>query len=373
MDNKCLYRPRRKTEWRILTSRDTGYETYYAFPTLLKEGDEVLIAVKTGSRHWGDREASLSLVCVDIRSQSVKEVQTLFRQQGLTPQQGEIVRMPCGDLCVYIDMQKSETNRRTGMWELRSRDGGKTFPVSKPVGSVAGVEYGYPLSMAEKNGKVYLLAMTFDYLEGGLFREVHVLSSMDSGASWHFEANLSRMIGAPFNESCILPWEKGFLIMTRGERDRTRDGTAEDEYDSGQYMLSVDDQFHVLNMRDLRHKTGFFSLTGRPRLYWVEDQLCLVTRQRNERADGEKVMTLDLFRIHPETLEIQARVRLDEGRFPSQDGHYPVLYLHEGKLHVVTYLSSEMDKGECAETKCDLVQLSFDLHEILSYGREENK
>ena len=371
MDNGALYRPRRKTEWRILRSEDTGYQTYYAFPTLLQEGEEALIAVKTGHKHWGDSEASLSLARVDVKNQALRDVQVIFAQKGLTPQQGEIVKMPNGDVCVYIDMQKNESSQRTGMWELRSFDGGRTFPMSRAVGMIDGMAYGYPLSMAEKNGRVYMLAMTFDYLPGGRFREVHVISSDDSGATWRFEVNLRPLIGVPFNESCILPCQEGFLLMTRGERDRSVAGSAYDgEFASAQYIAVLDDHFHLLRKRDFRHTTAFFSLTGRPRLYWLEGSLCLFTRQHVEGENGQRLMTLDMFRIDPKSLDILARVRLDEARFPGQDGHYPVAYTANGQLHVVTYLSCCLDKAEGREMKCDLTQLSFDLAEILALGRD---
>ena len=370
MDNGNLYRPRRKTEWRVLLSRDTGYRTYYAFPTLLEAGEEALICVKTGEKHWGDGHASLSVARIDTAGQTLKDVRTVFEKDGFTPQQGEIVRMPNGDVCIYIDMQQSGSNRRTGMWELRSFDGGYSFPVQKRVGIIDGIEYGYPLSMTEKNGRVYMLVMAFDNLAGERFREVHVISSADSGESWRFEANLRGVIGVPFNESCILPCGEGFLIMTRGERDRRGETDAEAEFDSAQCLAVTDEHFHLLRMRDLRHETDFFSLTGRPRLYRMNGEICLFTRQQHRAADGRRMMTMDLFRIDPATLEVLARVRLDEPRFYGQDGHYPTAYTADGKLHAVTYLSCAQD--ECGEgsMKCDLVQLSFDLNEIFSFGGE---
>ena len=224
--------------------------------------------------------------------------------------------------------------------------------------------------MAEKNGRVYMLVMTFDYLTGGRYREVHVISSADCGSSWRFEANLRDVLGVPFNESCILPCEEGFLIMTRGEREHREHSDAEAEFDSAQCLAVTDESFRLLRMRDLRHETDFFSLTGRPRLYRMNGETCLFTRQQRIAADGRRMMTLDLFRIDPAALDVLARVRLDDPRFYGQDGHYPTAYLAGGKLHAVTYLSCAQDECEGREMNCDLVQLSYDSDEVLSYGKK---
>lgn len=370
MDHTKIYRPKAKKEWRILRTEDTGYNTYYAFPALLRVEDKVRVVVKSGEKHWGDTKASLTQATINPKTQQLMEVTTLYNQQGFTPQMGEIVHMPNGDVCIYIDMQKNETSERTGLWELRSFDGGETYPVSRRVGVINGIEYGYAMDMARKGDQVWMLVMTFHYQTGGRHREVHAITSKDNGESWQFCANLTEKFGFPFNECALLSTEEGFLIFTRGEGDKDRINSTSD-FDSGQHLVAVDHHFNVLNKRDYRHTTNFFTLTGRPRLYYIKGNLCLFTRQWNEDTSNNPMMSLDMFRIDPTSMDILARVKLDAPRFSKQDGHYPVIYREDEQLHVITYITCDKDDREEFTPKCDLVQLSYDLNEILAFGKEQ--
>lgn len=369
MDHTRLYRPVWKQEWRILRTEDTGFETYYAFPTFWRTDDEVRIAVKSGLKHWGDEHASLTQATISASEQKVKRVDVIYEEDGFTPQMGEFFQMPNGDICIYIDMQQNLTSNRTGLWELRSTDGGKTYPISRPVGVVDGIEYGYAMDLIAKGNQVWMLAMTFAYQQGGRKREVHLLTSCDNGETWQFCANLKELFGFPFNECALLECDEGFLIFTRGETDREDRKSSHDDYASGQHLVVLNEKYQVLRMRDYRATTDFFTLTGRPRLYWLNGELCLFTRQWNEDADN-RLMSCDMFRIDPQTMEILSRVRLDEPRFPKQDGHYPVVYTEDGLLHVITYITCDLDERETSPRKCDLVQLSFRLNEVLGYGKE---
>ncbi len=369
MDHTRLYRPGWKQEWALLRTQDTGYETYYAFPALARLGDRVLVTVKTGHKHWGDAHASLTQLTLSAADQCVQDVNVIFDTDGLTPQMGEIVQMPCGDVCVYIDMQKNGTSTRTGLWELRSRDGGKTYPVSRPVGVIDGVEYGYAMDTVVKGSQVWMLVMAFPYQTGARYREVHLITSKDNGESWERCANLRELFGFPFNECALLEYGDGFLVFTRGETDRRDRKSSQDDFDSGQHLVVLDGSYHVLRKRDYRATTDFFSLTGRPRLYWLDGELCLFTRQWNEDPD-RRMMSCDMFRLDPASLEVLSRVRLDEPRFPGQDGHYPVVYTQDGLLHVITYVTCPRDARETFEQKCDLVQLSFRMDEVLGFGKE---
>ena len=71
MDNVKLYLPRFKQERRLLRSEDTGYQTYYAFPALKRVGDRALVTVKSGQKHWGDAEAALTQLTLDIPGQQM--------------------------------------------------------------------------------------------------------------------------------------------------------------------------------------------------------------------------------------------------------------------------------------------------------------
>ena len=369
MDHTLLYRPEWKQEWRILRTQATDYKTYYAFPALTRCGNNVLVTVKSGQKHWGDEQSSLTQGTLNAPKQQVQDVRVIYEKAGFTPQMGEIVSMPNGDVCVYIDMQQCKTNHRTGLWELRSHDGGKTYPVSRPVGVINGIEYGYAMDLIAKGNQVWMLVMTFPYQTGGRDREVHLITSRDSGETWEFCANLKELFGFSFNECALLGCDEGFLIFTRGETDRCDRQSSADDFASGQHLVVLDENYRVLRSRDYRATTDFFTLTGRPRLYWIKGELCLFTRQWNEDSHN-RMMSCDLFRIDPCTLEIFSRVRLDEPRFPRQDGHYPVVYTQDGLLHVITYITCDRDQRETFEQKCDLVQLSYRLDEVLGYGKE---
>lgn len=370
MDHVRLYRPSWRQEWRILRTQDTLYQTYYAFPSLIRVDGNVLITVKSGQNHVSHEPASLTQVILSAADQRILDTRVIYDEEGYIAQMGELVRMPDGDVCVYIDMQQYDPNRRCGMWELRSVDNGVSYTGCRRVGVIDGVEYGYPMQAAVQGDKVWMLAMTFSNLCGGRHREVHLIMSSDNGNSWRFCANLTERFGFAFNECTLSLCEEGFLIFTRGETDRRDRRNSLDDFDSGQYLVVMDEEYHVLRMRDYRHTTDFFSLTGRPRLYWLNGDLCLFTRQWN-RGRSDRLMSLDMFRLDPGSLDILARVRLDEPRFPKQDGHYPVVYVQDQMLHVVTYLTCGRDERQEAAPRCDLVQLSYRLDEILRFGREE--
>lgn len=372
-DHSVLLRPSVREERMLCRSAADDFKSYYAFPSLCRaDADTVRIVYKRGEKHWGDRASSLEQLCWSIPAQRTARVETIYQEEGLTPQMGEIVRMPSGDFCVYIDLQKAGTNQRVGMHVLRGNAAQAGYASSEPLGLVDGVEYGYAFDQCEKDGTVYLLAMTFPELAGDFARSVHVLRSEDSGRHWHFAADLTERFGFPFNESAILPCEGGFYVFTRGEvgRDEPRpDG----DYPSGQHLVVLDDDLQVLRMRDYRATTDFFTLTGRPRLFWYDGGLYLLTRQSPGQPDA-RIMTLDLFRLDPETLDILARIRLDEPRSPGQDGHYGVAYLDESGatpfLCVVTYVTCPPMAAWDAPRPCDLIQLRFDMRALHELGKE---
>ena len=171
---------------RLRSTAKTNYARYYAFPAILRVDGKVLIAYKNGVSHGWEKEGaavSLEQAVLDVASQRVERVDVLYAAEERIAQMGEYVRMPNGDIGLYIDMQdRSATSRRTGMEALRSRDGGRTYCLEGPVGLVDGVEYGYPLNFCEKNGRVYMATMTFPYLAGSKGRrQVHVISSEPYG------------------------------------------------------------------------------------------------------------------------------------------------------------------------------------------------
>ncbi len=370
-DQKTLFRPRWREERVLCHSGDDGYASYYAFPALYREDrDAVRIVYKRGEKHWGDSNSALEQLRWSVPEQRQISLETIYREEGLTTQMGEVVGMPGGDFCVYIDMQKAESNRRTGLRVLRGAAGTGGYDRSALLGIVDGVEYGYAFDQCEKGGSLYLLAMTFPELQGDFGRAVHLLRSDDGGQTWRFAADLSARFGFPFNESAILSHEDGFFVFTRGEADRS-EPRADGDHPSGQHLVVLDNDLQVRAMRDYRQTTDFFTLTGRPRLFRYREGLYLLTRQWLGEA-GDRSMTLDLFRIDPKTLDILAHIRLDEPRCAGQDGHYGAAYLDETGpeplLRVVTYVTTPAPGDASAQRPCDLVQLSFRMDELHAFG-----
>lgn len=366
MDNTALYRPRFRQERRLLCSEDSGFQAYYAFPSLLdtQEG-RVLVCVKRGQKHWGDQQSQLLLLEVEKGASRALQQSVVYDQSGVTPQMGELARLPSGDICIYIDTQHAGTNQRTGMTALRSGDGGKTFGSPERVGVIDGVEYGYPMEMCTWDGVCYLAVMTFPNLQGPGRREVHVISSEDDGRTWRFAANLSALVGLPFNECSLICRGERFYLFTRGETDRRDRKNSNDDFSASQCLAVLDKDFRLIKMRDLHADFPGFSLTGRPRLQVFGGQMYLFTRQWQLRGSGRD-MSMDCFRIQDETLEVMAHIRLDEPRFDGQDGHYPIAYLDDKKLCVVTYLSCPPEAGR--DNKCDLVLFTYDMDEIAALG-----
>ena len=365
---------------RLRSTKRTGYARYYAFPAILHaDQNRVLIAYKNGVNHGRDPQGTqvkLEQITLDIPSQRVTEETVVFDQTPYIPQMGEYVCMPNGDICLYVDMQRMEesVNVRTGMEEIRSKDGGKTYLPSRRLGVVDGVEYGYPLNFCEKNGRVYMLAMTFPNLAGSKGRrQVHVISSADNGASWRFEVNLTEKLSLEFNESALLATQEGFALFTRGESARHQENAGTDA-EAPACLVMLDDAFHLLRMRDYRHTRNDFSQVGRPRLYRYRDILLLITRQHIHTNMGIR-MALDLFAIEPRSLEIRARFRLNDPVAEEQDGHYANLYLDEtGKkpmLRVVDYLTCPTPANPTVKRKTDIVQMSFDVAELIRQAKEE--
>lgn len=357
-----------REERTLCASEDSNYADYYAFPALLRlREDTVLVAYKKGEGHMGDKWApALEQTRLDVKTQRTC-VSTLYQREGEIPQMGEYALMPNGDVCVYIDMQELKLpSRRTGIVELRSSDGGKTYPQHRALGMVDGVEYGYTMECMQWKGAVYMLAMTFEYLRGSRAREVHLLRSEDSGLTWSRAMNLTQTCGQLFNECSFVPYEDGFCLFTRGESDRTLENGGNDAV-APQSLFVFDGALRLVRWRDYRNTTSFFTLTGRPRLLWLDERLYLVTRQtRCDSVHGGK-MTLDLYRIDPQTMAITAQIRLDEQRFGAKDGHYAMAYLDETRerlLRVITYAGSPFPANATIRPRCDIVQLSFLAEEI---------
>ena len=262
---------------------------------------KVLIAYKNGVSHGWEKEGaavSLEQAVLDVASQRVERVDVLYAAEERIAQMGEYVRMPNGDIGLYIDMQdRSATSRRTGMEALRSRDGGRTYCLEGPVGLVDGVEYGYPLNFCEKNGRVYMATMTFPYLAGSKGRrQVHVISSADSGASWRFEANLTGKLGAGI-QRVRLDCHAGRICLVHARRSAAPCGKRGCGWRSPGLPGNAGRPFPRAASAGLSQNARRFFQVGRPRLYEREGRLLLITRQHIATAEGVR-MALDLFVIN---------------------------------------------------------------------------
>ena len=379
MEYYGVIHPRRREVLRLCRTELTGYARYYAFPSILRrDADTVLISFKDGVRHGSDPQGAQVRLCqaaLDVRTQRITDMQTLYEQPDRIPQMGEYVRMPNGDICLYIDMQaRTESAQRTGMEFRRSADGGRTYGPPQRFGIVDGVEYGYPFGACLREGRVYLLAMTFPNLQGsGERRRVHILSSDDNGFTWRFEADLHENLGLEFNESTLIPTQEGFALFTRGEAPRGAENAGSD-FESPACLVMLDTAFRPLRMRDCRATRSDFSQVGRPRLYAYGGRLFLLTRQTVRTNEGWR-MVLDLFAFDPETLEIAARFRLADPVADTQDGHYACLYLDETgmepMLRVVDYETCPTPANPSVQRRPDIVQYSFHPADLEEQYREE--
>ena len=86
-------------------------------------------------------------------------------------------------------------------------------------------------------------------------------------------------------------------------------------------------------------------------------------------------MTLDLFVLDPQTLEITGRFRLDDPVAEKQDGHYANCYLDNTgatpMLRVVDYETCPTPANPTIVRKPDIVQYSFAVEELLAQYKEE--
>ncbi len=366
--------PNFKETRRIRTTQSTGYSRYFAFPAILKTDENtVLIAHKNGIGHGDDkcRQVSLDQLTLDIKTNTVVRTETIYEEVGKNPQMGEYVKMPNGDICVYIDMQNSQVlSQRTGMEVLRSSDGGSSYGEPQRVGIIDGVEYGYPFDSCEKNGRLYMLVMTFPYLTGSKDRrQVHVISTDDNGISWRRESNLTEALGIEFNESALVATENGFILCTRGEHARHLENTGND-MEASACIYVLNDKFEAIRARDYRLTRADVSQFGRPRIYLYEGKLMLVTRQMIRTCDGVR-MVLDLFAVNPETLEILSRVRLDDPFSDQQDGHYASLFLDgEDRLCAIDYETCATPANPSISRKPDIIMMAFSVSELKAQHKE---
>ncbi len=336
---------------------------YLAFPAVLQlSPQELLISYKRGRSHASDPGAVLEMIRFNTETAQVTQRKIIGEQQPLIFQMGEWVQFPQGRIGNFVDVQKvvkaRKRNHRTGVYWTMSDDGGKTFSPMQKLGPIDGVEYGYIFESAVVGDTVYMLAMDFPeltarksaYDEQGkrIYGQVSVISSDDQGQSWKHVRNLSREFGdLNLNESSMIVDGDGFLIATRGYDNRVR-------------LHRVDRDFKLIKQRDLTTDCKTIaSHIGRPRLFIRNERLYLLGR--NARGGP---MELALFRIDPDTFDVERHVVLDPAPgITMKDGYYAVPYFQQKNdqtlFNVITY---RMSSGN--QKNPELVRLEFLWNEV---------
>ncbi|MCC2687041.1 MAG: hypothetical protein K0R75_3940, partial [Paenibacillaceae bacterium] len=240
----------------------------------------------------------------------------------------------------------SGSKERLGMREYRSQDGGKTFDNGQEFPEVGGFGYGYAFDDARAaDGSVVMLAMSFPELTGGI-RAVHALRTRDNGASWEFVRNLNEEFRFAFNESSLIPCEGGFLIAARGDNRETR-------------LYRTDGNFHLISERFVSDQYEAIDYIGRPKVFTEGGQVYLLCRN----IPPNSATTLQLYRINPQSLELEANVILDRNESTPGDSYYAEYYFQQGEngllYNIITYVPvSTRDKP-------DLVRLEADWSDLL--------
>lgn len=333
-----------------------GQPRYYAFPSLLRRHDgTILIAYKNGVKHMLDPEASLDTLVLDPASGEIVSKRTVDRTPGWIHQNPELTRMPDGSIVLYDDIQKPGwTKARTGLRVYRSTDDGVTFHDEGWFPQVGDFGIGYTFddavvegsgSKADGSRSAVMLAMSFPELAGGI-RAVHAVWTDDHGRSWTHIRNLNEEFAYAFNESSLLPFDEGFVIVARGDDQTTK-------------AYRTDKTFRRLADRELSAQYDSIGHVGRPKLFVRDGQTFLLCRNI---AKGEKAGTLRLYRFDPATLEVGGSVQLDANEYAAGHSYYAESFMTErdGRplFHVITYVPTTVADMP------DIVWLSFDWGEL---------
>ena len=346
--------PKFKIEETIVSYRGKLENDYVGFPALLRIGkNEVLLSYKRGYAHAWDPGAVLEICRFDL--EKGRRIGDPFRigMADRVMQMGEWIRFPNGTLGTFIDAHRiNDDNRhiRIGLLFSLSHDNGKTFGPLQRLGVVDGVGYGYLFDSVTKGKRLYALIMTFEYLAGGR-RSVDALYTDDNGKNWHFIRNLSQEFGnIPINESGLIAYEDGFIVVTRG-------------YDSMARLHRVDKEFNLIHQTNLTEITPTIaSYIGRPRLFTIGEKHFLIGRNRRSSEPGIR-MELGLIRIDPESLTAEKQFVLDNiEQDQVTDGYYPFPILVEsGEQTLLNIFDYRALQGNSP----DIIRLQFDSAEFL--------
>jgi hypothetical protein len=322
-------------------------QRYYAFPSLLQvDENRILITYKNGDIHFKDNEAAIDCLTWDPRNKSVTSIQTVDSSPDRINQNPELIRMANGDLLIFDDVQKPYTKDRLGLRIFRSTDQGASFQDEGDFPQVGDYKYGYAFDAAiQPDGTAMLLAMSFPELTGGE-RAVHVLSSIDHGRSWTYVRNLNREFAFAMNESTLLAYEGGYLVVARGDQAETK-------------LFRTNAQFEMIQQQSSSIQYAGMDNIGRPELFKVQDTHYILCRNV---AKGQDKGVLHLYQMNPVTLELESDVVLHRNDSICSDSYYAVHYFsREGDrtiFNVVTYVApSPQDKPE-------IVCMEYDWEEL---------
>lgn len=346
---------RTKYEKVLRASVDLDQWSYLAFPSVLQiDPSTVLISYKRGESHGGDPGAKLEMMRYDALAEKIIETRIIGDIEDLIFQMGEWVKFPNGDIGNYVDVQKIvptpeyRKNHRTGIYFCRSEDGGTNFSPMQKMDAVDGIEYGYVFEDVIVGSQVYMLVMTFPELvgkigeEGWKYGKVHVIMSGDNGASWKFVRDLSKEFGdIDINESSFVQIGDRYLVTTRG-------------YDGQQRLHLVTKEFKIIKQVSLTEEYSCVKAQiGRPRLFMKDGAVYLLGRNYTEPR------SLALYKVVPETLELQTHVVLDQR---PGDAYYAEVFFIEksGK----TYFNTITYTNQAISGKPDILRLEFLWEEI---------
>ena len=324
----------------VLT-RGTTERPYCAFPTIVPDGDNILIAYKQGSGHYKD-EGITSFMRIK-KDGTILEEGLAAAVPGFNTQNAELIALPDGSIRCYLDIQDyNQGKKRTGVVTY-DYSAGKFTAREGILTDTAGLRYGYVFDAADFAGGSCMLAMTFPELASdGKQKTVELLYSADNGETWEDKVYLDRLTGLSLNESSLCAVGDKLYIFCR-------------PYSDNCCLLVLDRDFKLLKILKYDEKADGVCKIGRPKLFFRDGALWCVLRN-HKTADAP--MELMMLKLDPETLVIRKQYILDDTK-PS-DGYYAEPYFDGDTFCVVTYKMNGAEKPDILLLRADWKKLTAD-------------
>lgn len=324
-------------------------QKYTSFPSIIEmENSEILIAYKHGYTHAND-DGDLEAIIYNTDSEAVVSRFLIDGEESENAQNPEVLKMPNGDLVIYLDVQRTidSGRQRLKVKEYRSTDNGRIWNVARELlKDNTGIEYGYTFDDVIIGERIYMLAMTFPEFnneQASPGRSVHMIYSDDNGVTWTHLKNLNEEFGYAFNESTFEPYQDGFVVFTRGDSGSTR-------------IYVTDINMNVVRSRVLSGYVDCITQCGRPKLFIKDGSYYVLMRGYPGGTSG---MHLVLHKFNMETLLPENCIVLDvlsTGTDKTNDGFYAEQYfqMKDGieYFNVITYSGSYSEKP-------DIVRLEY--------------